>query len=263
MTGPSPRMWGEREVQILDDLDARTIPTHVGRTPIPDHALRPHTDHPHACGENCVNYLQSMPVCGPSPRMWGEPSADDGLCGDKRTIPTHVGRTCHSAAGSCSTSDHPHACGENPSSWTKKIFPSGPSPRMWGELLGDCDKLLLERTIPTHVGRTISVTLASAVLTDHPHACGENISQFRLCQTYCGPSPRMWGELIGRNFRAHRAGPSPRMWGEPHFLRLDRQYRRTIPTHVGRTGRNRNLRRMISDHPHACGENHALRRCRN
>ena len=111
--GPSPRGWGEPAGPAWSILSRRTIPTRVGRTPLPkflqcsvsDH---PHAggenwamtekprlipDHPHAGGENTVNIFSLVLNCGPSPRGWGEPPG--GYCRDgrQRTIPTRVGRT--------------------------------------------------------------------------------------------------------------------------------------------------------------------------
>ena len=54
----------------------------------------------------------------------------------------------------------------------------GPSPRVWGEL-------------PDLHGR-------EALITGHPHVCGENATRrgAELLEDY-GPSPRVWGEHFG------------------------------------------------------------------
>ena len=54
-------------------------------------------------------------------------------------------------------------------------------------------------------------------------------------KTFCGPSPRVWGELL-------------RLCSCGSFLR-------TIPTRVGRTVSPFTPRPRMADHPHACGEN--------
>ena len=174
--GPSPRVWGE----LLEELEGiraeRTIPTRVGRTDpkaIDHHGM---ADHPHACGENNEPRATSEMADGPSPRVWGEPCALVRRGKPLRTIPTRVGRTtlCHPTRSA--EPDHPHACGENDLSITKKALSFGPSPRVWGELQSSRAEVGNGRTIPTRVGRTILYLKMGFVCADHPHACGENRS---------------------------------------------------------------------------------------
>ena len=94
--GPPPRVWGERR-----PLASRSVPV-LGPSPrvwgergVFPRSPFPPTDHPHACREN-VKALKHLAV---------------GL----RTIPTRVGRT---------------------TMLSRSMFQSsGPSPRVWGELL--------------------------------------------------------------------------------------------------------------------------------
>jgi len=112
---------------------------------------------------------------------------------------------------------------------------TGPSPRGWGELAPDGRGAAAERTIPTRVGRTMVGHLWPFVVTDHPHAGGENV--------FDGPVAHGQG------------GPSPRGWGEPEQARAERVPRRTIPTRVGRTAAGQACIVTHTDHPHAGGEN--------
>ncbi len=73
----------------------------------------------------------------------------------------------------------------------------------------------VRRTIPTRVGRTKAETDMGDVISDHPHAGGEN--HFTL---------------MGM---VNTAGPSPRGWGEQGYAVHSRIAERTIPTRVGRT----------------------------
>ena len=55
LRGPSPRGWGELELNSKQALRKRTIPTRVGRTRT-QRVRRPEwSDHPHAGGENSLN----------------------------------------------------------------------------------------------------------------------------------------------------------------------------------------------------------------
>ena len=131
--GPSPRTWGERVFVILVDVEFRTIPTHVGRTLALREMRRTTTDHPHARGENGVWAITGLLPYGPSPRTWGEHSSFHSSASSIRTIPTHVGRTPAVPLPGNSTTDHPHARGENVREGEVSVRASGPSPRTWGE----------------------------------------------------------------------------------------------------------------------------------
>ena len=133
-----------------------------------------------------------------------------------RTIPTRVGKTrVYLSSDDDTSSDHPHAGGENASSSSSAVVQP-------------------LRTIPTRVGRTLTRRRRRSRLTDHPHAGGENRSFIMHANSDRGPSPRGWGELVDR----------------PLVVRC-----RTIPTRVGRTGRSDQQIRSTTDHPHAGGEN--------
>ena len=233
--GPSPRTWGEPIHQASSRSWMRTIPTHVGRTSGGNRPPRDRPDHPHARGENAVRPSIRSSNHGPSPRTWGELAAQMAARSAERTIPTHVGRTRLNLCRALPGTDHPHARGENGQIAALITTSNGPSPRTWGEpgLHGHAGAG--GRTIPTHVGRTPSRSSPRRRPTDHPHARGENNANM---QVY-----------------ANELGPSPRTWGEPDQARRARPPRRTIPTHVGRTGCPPGPGPAVPDHPHARGEN--------
>ena len=177
-----------------DTSSWRTIPTHVGRTVYSDAGMRQHTDHPHARGENYRGLCYAVWENGPSPRTWGEPTGIIQGTHERRTIPTHVGRTLFRFSWPQRKPDHPHARGENRERQLGGIILRGPSPRTWGELAPILRQALRMRTIPTHVGRTGPEGTLALVFTDHPHARGENDFRLNVIGFKCGPSPRTWGE---------------------------------------------------------------------
>ena len=195
------------------------------------------TDHPHARGENEIEAGSGPAPDGPSPRTWGEHPRLFFAFDPSRTIPTHVGRTARSAINPDSSTDHPHARGENVAQEFISLQQTGPSPRTWGERNVSRPVVRCVRTIPTHVGRTRARTGAGPSMADHPHARGENARERRSKKTPAGPSPRTWGEHEGC-FPLRISG-------------------RTIPTHVGRTRPIHELGATTPDHPHARGENEA------
>ena len=90
------------------------------------------------------------------------------------------------------------------------------------------------RTIPTRVGSTSPARTTRNNRADHPHAGGEHRSARLRWRLARGPSPRGWGARD----RPDRAS----------------EVRRTIPTRVGSTARDRHRARNLADHPHAGGE---------
>ena len=168
-------MWGELVFEVVGKISKRTIPTRVGRTSKPTENQPFHPDHPHACGENEQLRNRTLPALGPSPRVWGEHHRLDLGKLAERTIPTRVGRTGNPAAGQRLVSDHPHACGENLKAHLLSPGAAGPSPRVWGELSATVAVSCAVRTIPTRVGRTLIRRNKTSWVSDHPHACGENM----------------------------------------------------------------------------------------
>ena len=187
----------------------------MGRTPERCLIRYVRTDHPHACGENAIDSTASQSPGGPSPRVWGERRCGQRDRGLLRTIPTRVGRTTTMYSSTCIAPDHPHACGENHVGRRPGPAATGPSPRVWGEPALRNGDSRMRRTIPTRVGRTTNGANSQAVVSDHPHACGENFSSAICRACDFGPSPRVWGERL-RAIDWHLSA-------------------RTIPTRVGRT----------------------------
>ncbi len=96
-----------------------------------------------------------------------------------------------------------------------------------------------QRIIPAHAGQTDRPASSSTTRSDHPRACGANVSGF--------PS------------RDVNAGSSPRMRGKP-MLAIVRHLRvRIIPAHAGQTSSLLLSILPTSDHPRACGANTAAR----
>jgi len=86
-----------------------------------------------------------------------------------------VGRTRFLVGTLRPSADHPHARGENQPSASVLNPNCGPSPRAWGELRKARDRVFLQRTIPTRVGRTWIKRFLLPGKSDHPHARGENV----------------------------------------------------------------------------------------
>ena len=110
---------------------------------------------------------------------------------------------------------HPHACGENVTSYTVSANRNGTSPRVWGKLCNILTHGYTCRYIPTRVGKTTKGELVELLLD----------------------------------------GTSPRVWGKRDKSLSIFSTTRYIPTRVGKTSPGSMPKSGTPVHPHACGEN--------
>ena len=105
---------------------------------------------------------------------------------------------------------------------------------MWGQ--GKTYLLMFLRSgiIPTRVGTSNILTLNAVLSGDHPHACGDKLTDNEVDDVVTGSSPRVWGQD-----RAARTGS----------LRVG-----IIPTRVGTRPTYDENGNCTQDHPHACGD---------
>ena len=96
-------------------------------------------------------------------------------------------------------------------------------------------RLLGCRIIPARAGQTMPLLKASALLSDHPRACGANIGGRVPGDVPAGSSPRVRGKQSGRWRPASR--------------------RRIIPARAGQTITDVKTNLGRTDHPRACGAN--------
>ena len=111
---------------------------------------------------------------------------------------------------------------------------AGSSPRMRGTLLHRLASGVGVRIIPAHAGNSLVHGTRSALLADHPRACGELGSKPTTSGTGRGSSPRMRGTHVG--------------------MLTERRLIRIIPAHAGNSSPRHDHRSRHTDHPRACGE---------
>ena len=202
-----------------------TLPPSPSVCPVHPHACGEHVFsnirgvtiavHPHACGEHNPSHRLSGSAGGSSPRLWGT----------------------HSLLLPCNqySSVHPHACGEHPALTVRPYGQCGSSPRLWGTLEAyyeDADEM---RFIPTPVGNTITVGIASIIWSVHPHACGEH-KRAQVRFPLLAVHPHACGEHGNRKgLRGQGRGSSPRLWGTHVHAHAGASQHRFIPTPVGNT----------------------------
>ena len=131
--GSSPRAWGKEPSADPRDVQARIIPTSVGkRRPV---CLKTPmmADHPHERGEKRILIPASPPQPGSSPRAWGKAGLSSDTRGRCRIIPTSVGKRTEAASPPTPWPDHPHERGEKRGGVRRPHPVAGSSPRAWGK----------------------------------------------------------------------------------------------------------------------------------
>ena len=152
-----------------------------------------------------------------------------------RIIPAHAGQTFAADSFREIAPDHPRACGANRCQPEAVGHRHGSSPRMRGKRHVVSFQYFVCRIIPAHAGQTIRRTATPEKSTDHPRACGANITRHAGMNLTNGSSPRMRGKLILDV-------------ESPTEIRI-------IPAHAGQTSPPEDLFKHDKDHPRACGAN--------
>ncbi len=174
----------------------------------------------------------------------------------ERSIPTGVGTTMSRRNQTSWCSVHPHGRGDNAGFIRAVWARPGPSPRAWGQHVGEPGPVTEPRSIPTGVGTTSGNRAEHSHSTVHPHGRGDNQSgrrgsllPFRSIPTGVGTTH---GDLCkikvltvhphgrGDNWAPESVmngdtGPSPRAWGQLHEQFVRGVILRSIPTGVGTT----------------------------
>ena len=133
--GTSPRAWGKRPWVFPWAASFRNIPTRVGKTRRAFCSGSQSSEHPHARGENLCLFGFHCLGSGTSPRAWGKLRPGRSNIIPCRNIPTRVGKTSAGWRLCWTSSEHPHARGENSHKATEQGLESGTSPRAWGKRL--------------------------------------------------------------------------------------------------------------------------------
>ena len=141
--------------------------------------------------------------------MWGQVDKNILDYFAERIIPTRVGTRLHIFSMRGASWDHPHACGDKGRTRYRDTPCQGSSPRVWGQGAGFNNAFITKGIIPTRVGtRTLSAVRFSGS-QDHPHACGDKKDDQYLIVSAKGSSPRVWGQVTGKVFKAEISGIIP------------------------------------------------------
>ena len=217
----------------------RIIPAHAGQTTPIVTAWYRTPDHPRACGANTSTRSAYSTLVGSSPRMRGKLGFGSTRQCRPRIIPAHAGQTDDAVFSMLRHPDHPRACGANIVITTAEKEEYGSSPRMRGKPVCCVVDIAVVRIIPAHAGQTAAGGSATKSRTDHPRACGANVTARPMAPSRCGSSPRMRGK--------------------PQTLGIAWVCGRIIPAHAGQTPTDSQHDHHPADHPRACGANGGCR----
>ena len=227
-------MWGTRISEEPEGHGVRFIPTHVGNSCASGSIRQDRPVHPHTCGELGGLHEGDGTDDGSSPHLWGTHLKGARALDLLRFIPTHVGNSLDCRMCRNLRPVHPHTCGELGTTTLYAVWSLGSSPHMWGTPYMPLSSSDVDRFIPTHVGNSSTMALATHLIPVHPHTCGELILM-------------PWR-------RISRIGSSPHMWGTQIYGFARNHERRFIPTHVGNSVHRTATPSTLSVHPHTCGE---------
>ena len=233
--GSSPRVRGKRRESQRMIQRTRIIPARAGQTPPRPCRQGSRTDHPRACGANSFRSSSHGLLSGSSPRVRGKRYGGTQEEMKRRIIPARAGQTAMPRSHPLPSSDHPRACGANPSAVTFASARFGSSPRVRGKPGRIRWRKLDRRIIPARAGQTSRFARSSVQKPDHPRACGANFADDQAKVCFDGSSPRVRGKLF-------QAADSARVG-------------RIIPARAGQTQRWSPLPPDGPDHPRACGAN--------
>ena len=91
--GSPPRMRGKLASRLLAPACVRITPAHAGKTWRNFRFVLRCSDHPRACGENCLALFNSTHDSGSPPRMRGKPEVVIKFGMHIRITPAHAGKT--------------------------------------------------------------------------------------------------------------------------------------------------------------------------
>ncbi len=233
--GPSPRVRGKHNPCALHRCPHGSIPARAGETRLPGEYGAVHRVHPRACGGNQLTMATDWCGDGPSPRVRGKRGGRAPRCGRGGSIPARAGETGILVIDQREAKVHPRACGGNDRSPPRGPARPGPSPRVRGKRREGDEDDQIHGSIPARAGETLPAQHTESRLAVHPRACGGNDME--------------WAD------QSQGFGPSPRVRGKPLFRQWALSAQGSIPARAGETRPRKISQVRPRVHPRACGGN--------
>ena len=233
--GSSPLTRGKPTPATSSCPRPRLIPAHAGKTSCSSPSRPSTRAHPRSRGENEHVNGDRAEVGGSSPLTRGKRRRNRIRGLDPGLIPAHAGKTTAAPALTFPIRAHPRSRGENLHKAANASCVKGSSPLTRGKRRHRPPRPRRRRLIPAHAGKTPTRLASRRRGRAHPRSRGENLT--RLALTIEG------------------AGSSPLTRGKRTPSRRDRDRRRLIPAHAGKTTAASTGAPTSRAHPRSRGEN--------
>ena len=183
-SGPSPRVRGSPQHELLPARCRGSIPAGAGKPPRGQIELGLSKVHPRGCGEADRCRRLPGPIGGPSPRVRGSHEVRDRHQHLHGSIPAGAGKPRCGLWPGGPAGVHPRGCGEAAISVGNSAGVEGPSPRVRGSHREAAPHPALVGSIPAGAGKPSSSRARRSPARVHPRGCGEAQlrAQLRLCQ---------------------------------------------------------------------------------
>ena len=152
----------------------RLIPAHAGKTRDTRARHAVPTAHPRSRGENFVADYAALKGWGSSPLTRGKQGINCQGHRPHRLIPAHAGKTSPHASRSRAMRAHPRSRGENFVADYAALKEWGSSPLTRGKHNFARARVIRERLIPAHAGKTKAALHVIYAPRAHPRSRGEN-----------------------------------------------------------------------------------------
>ena len=134
--------------------------------------------------------------------------------------PAYAGKSRRKTTDRFCSRDHPRMCGEKDKAKEMGATTKGSPPRVRGKAAPFLHTGQRARITPAYAGKSWAGMTSTALLSDHPRACGEKPIRFKRALVGPGSPPRMRGKALRCPVYLWRAGITPACAGKSIILWL-------------------------------------------
>ena len=193
--GLSPRVRGNRSLDIFDLLEPGSIPACAGE-PYPASGAGSFSKvYPRVCGGTSSSFRASFRAWGLSPRVRGNPRHHPPQWSAPGSIPACAGEPATHQSAGASTGVYPRVCGGTNLKESWEAAMGGLSPRVRGNPLPVGCGLRILRSIPACAGEPLTGSLTRRMWEVYPRVCGGTRNAGIQERDLRGLSPRVRGNL--------------------------------------------------------------------
>ena len=217
--GLSPRVRGNRHVEVGRLLAPRSIPASAGEPPTRSPISPTERVYPRECGGTVGGERGAVDVGGLSPRVRGNPSTARASTGRARSIPASAGEPTLGKRRAILLRVYPRECGGTGDLALESQELAGLSPRVRGNRSGRAGEPLRRGSIPASAGEPEQAAHDGHVLGVYPRECGGTVRKAMGPCSCAGLSPRVRGNPDRTPAEEASTGSIPASAGEPPCVR--------------------------------------------